>query len=249
MINERRAAIRASNNEIENAKREIAGQKEKIRQAINVLLMWSGLWVLAILWLLSTDFWQAFVIPLGAAGITLWKFEEKRRAAQAEIQRAEGQVNQQSGVVRQNEREIELLEGEIRHLLGQVPESVKAVNIERWLAEEIAQMELACLGDFLSKMITLDNIAEHIQHDFGDPRVKGLLVDSWGFLQPVSQKGPMGIESTGLGKAWDDLESHVATWQIGSNGIPVFRVLFLQYIFPLERNLNICSFFYDFVTR
>ena len=79
--------------------------------------------------------------------------------------------------------------------------------------------------------------------------MRGILIDSWGLLQPTSQKGPLGREGTGLRTARNALEEKIATWQAGSTGVPYFRLLFLQYIFPLEKNLNICSFFYDFVTR
>jgi hypothetical protein len=68
-------------------------------------------------------------------------------------------------------------------------------------------------------------------------------------LQPDKQRGPIGLEPTGLRRAKEQLQEKGLTWRVGMDGQPIFRLQFFQYIFPLEKNLNICTYFYDFVTR
>jgi hypothetical protein len=41
----------------------------------------------------------------------------------------------------------------------------------------------------------------------------------------------------------------LVTWRRGFGGAPVYRILYVQFIFLLERNVNVYGFFYDLVTR
>jgi hypothetical protein len=248
MIGERRAAIGVSRAEIEGAQRGIAEEQERIRKLM-IYLAIAGTFLVAIgVWFGTITEWLIIVPALGAL-IVLGEFAKKRNLAQGKIDELEKKIKLHTGIIKKNEKEIKLLEDEIQFLVKQIPKPESTEKIEGWLREEIADMELACLSEFVGTTVTRDDVDKHLTQDFGDPRVYGLLIDSWGFLQPTALKGPLGRESTGLGRARDELKRFVATWQVGGASGPIFRLLFLQYIFPLKRNLNICSFFYDFVTR
>ena len=246
MINDRRAVIQACEITCAEARRAIDREQERIRQAIT--RTWLVVMALALAGLLLLSKWL-IILPLAGALVAYHAFNEERRDALYRISQHETMIAGKKVEIERNRHEIALLEEEIRELIKQIPWTVDSAIIEDWLREEIAEMECICLSEFLSKPIDRDDIRTHIPHDFGDPRVCGLLVDSWGFLQPTFQLGPLGREGTGLRRATQTLGEKVATWQVGSNGIPCFRLMFLQYIFPLEKNLNICSFFYDFITR
>jgi hypothetical protein len=248
MISERRAAIEVSKAEIEQARKGVTEQRERIRKETTQLAIVGGALVIMSLWFVTITVWL-LIIPLLGAIVALSHFEKNRRDASRIIRDLEAKVALHNGIIQKNEKEIGFLEEEIRFLVKQIPDPVNAEVIESWLREEIAAMELACLSEFVGRTVTPEDVQGHLSQDFGDPRVKGLLIDSWGFLQPTSLKGPLGWESTGLGRATEDLRHRVATWQVGSDSSPIFRLLFIQYIFPLKRNLNICSFFYDFVSR
>ncbi len=248
MINERRNVIQACEKDCATARSAISGEQERIRRAVSRLTTWLVVAALASVGLLLISKWL-ILLPMAGGLIAFYKFYEEREDARSRILRAEAVISTKVAEIERNQQEINLLEQEISELLKQIPWIVDSAIIEDWLAEEIAEMECVCLSEFLSRPIERDQIGEHILQDFGDPRVRGILVDSWGLLQPTSQKGPLGREGTGLRTARNALEEKIATWQAGSTGVPYFRLLFLQYIFPLEKNLNICSFFYDFVTR
>jgi hypothetical protein len=249
MINERRAVISACEVAIEEARAGVVQEEARIRQATSWLTNWTVvLGLMAVVAFFFVSKWLV-LLPLAGGLIAFHKFSEERRDARAKISALEATIATKSSGIQESSREIELLKEEISYLLSQVPHVVDSMIIESWLNEEIAEMECVCLSEFLSLPISREDIRKHIPQGFGDPRVCGLLIDSWGFLQPTAQKGPLGREGTGLRRATDELQQYIATWQVGSNGIPTFRLLFLQYIFPLERNLNVCSFFYDFITR
>jgi hypothetical protein len=248
MIGERRAAVGISQEEIELARKGITDEQERIRKAMIHLTIGGAVLAGMALWFVTITDWL-LIIPVLGGLIAVADFEKKRRIAQGAIRELNAKIELHTAIIRKNENEIRLLEDEISFLVNQIPKHEDADTAEGWLCEEIADMELACLSEFVGRTVTCDDVGEHLTQDFGDPRVYGLLIDSWGFLQPTSLKGPLGRESTGLGRAREDLKQFVATLQVGSAGGPIFRLLFLQYIFPLKRNLNICSFFYDFVTR
>jgi len=248
MIGQRRATIGVAQAEIECAQREIAEEQERLRQARIRLAIGGAALVAIALWFTTINEWLLVVPAIGLLKL-LHNFEAKRRNAEQVIRDLRAKIAQNEAAIQKNEKEIRLLEEEVRLLVNQIVQSVDNETVEGWLREEIADMELACLSEFAGKPVTRENVGEHLAQDFGDPRVYGLLIDSWGFLQPSSLKGPLGWESTGLGRAREDLKQFIATWQVGGGSGPIFRLIFLQYIFPLKRNLNICSFFYDFVTR
>lgn len=248
MINERHAVIHACETSCREARDAIAREQVRIRQAFTRLITWLVVMALALVGLLSLSEWLV-LLPLAGSLVAYHNFNEERRDALSRISQLERALSNKTAEIERTRREIDLLEKEIQDLLKQIPWTVDSAIIEDWLREEIAEMECICLSEFLSKPIEKDDIREHIPQDFGDTRVCGLLVDSWGFLQPTSQQGPLGREGTGLRRAKQTLGERIATWQVGSNGAPCFRFMFFQYVFPLAKNLNICSFFYDFVTR
>lgn len=172
-----------------------------------------------------------------------------RRENRSRVGQLDENIRQNQEIIRRSEEGIGRLEDEIRQLVGKIPETFDAVTVASWLEDDLRQLELVCLGELLNESVTLESAHRHFRRSFGDPRVLGILIDSWGCLQPIAQRGPLGKESTGLGRALDQLGDRVSTWQIGPGGSPFFRLWYLQFVLPLAKNLNICSFFYDFVTR
>jgi hypothetical protein len=249
MINERRSKIDSSLEKTTEEERKIAEQREEIRKASNILFVWLGVSSAPLVWLLTTHYWQAIILPLVVIGIAFQGFWRRRSNALAAIYASQRKIEIERKAIDKNESDIRILNDEIDHLRSQIPSPVTADVIKEWLNQEIQEMECFCLSQFTREKITKDNIVKYISRDFGDDRVKGILVDSWGALQPVSLDGPLGREANGLGRVFSDLHSHSFTWRIGTDALPVFRVLFFQFIFPLERSLDICTFFYDFVTR
>jgi hypothetical protein len=248
MIRERQASICVCEAYIAECSANISQQKEQLRRSLSHVI--AGLVFLGMIttWLLFKDS-ALFVVPIAIVVVVIKNYYKTRTEGLRRISELEESMKKYNSAIETSKREIGLLETEIRRLLEQIPQHADAINITNWLNEELAEMECVFLGEFLSKPVTRAEIGRYIPQNFGDPRISGLLIDSWGFLQPTSQKGPFGQEGTGLRRAKEDLKNHLATWQVSPDGNPVFRLLFLQYIFPLEKNLNICSLFYDFITR
>jgi hypothetical protein len=248
MIQERKADISACETYMRESNAAIALLRERLRRAISRFTIILAILAVLTVWFLSREN-LLFVFTLGGIALAVRRLAQEQSSAKKRITELEALLKTYELTIRRSQQDIKSLEGEIKNLLAQVAQPPEATTIDKWLAEEIAELECAQLSEFLSKPISRDEICKHIPQSFGDPRVAGLLVDSWGFLQPTSQKGPFGREGTGLRRAKDDLKEHLATWQVTPSGSPVFRLLFLQYIFPLNKNLNIGSLFYDFVTR
>jgi len=79
-------------------------------------------------------------------------------------------------------------------------------------------------------------------------QVRSLLIDGWGLIQRAKIEGPFGVEGTGLRPAWRKLGKGISAWRVGSEGQPLFRLLFLQFVFLMPKNINTYSLFYDVVS-
>lgn len=250
MIRERQAAIQTCEADVRKAREGIAQEEESVRRALHFFAVWAVLLGMVALAFFLNEYQQLALLPVLGIGIAGWRFTNKRSLALERINQFKRSIEGSEEAIRKNESEINLLEKEISYLLSLIPVTPTSSEIQKWLNEEIGLMELACLGDFVGEDVDRESTREkHIKQNFGDERVHGLLIDSWGALQPARQAGPFGQESTGISKVQNKLKERFATWQVCDNGQPAFRVLFLQYVFPLEKNLNVCCFFYDFITR
>jgi hypothetical protein len=247
MIREREASVNTCKEYISQCRMLIEAEQRRKRRA----MVWLGVWWMFLSlfasWLAKIDT-QLLILPGIGVVFSLWRLNLKWSKAQAEIKRLLAKIDEYEKGIRKNINEIQLLEGEIAQLLTQVPSVPKALVVENWLREEIKDMECVCLGEFLSQSVTLENIEQYLPQHLGT-ETQGLFMRTWGSLQPVTQRGPLGLESTGLRRAKDQLKERSLTWRVGMEGQPIFRLQFFQYIFPLGKNLNICTFFYDMVTR
>jgi len=185
---------------------------------------------------LSVWLWAYFlVLPLGFLSVKLARFVPARLASNKAIERARS--------------EISLLEGEVRELIAQIPATPSLKLIDAWRWDEIRNLEYKCLSEILNVDVTAANIGKFIKHKAITAPVHGILIDSWGLLQPSRVLGPHGPEKTGLERVCGDIGDRIATFAIGSDERPLYRLMYLQYIYLLDKNINVSAFFYDFVTR
>src|ERR1700730_5267492 len=247
-IRERRATIRACEDYTRQVQDLIAGEEKRLRSVQRQIIGWAIALAATALLVMQAEKWLV-LFPMVAALFVCRHLFRERTNAQARIRELATRIANYTATIRRCNQEIEFLKEEIAQLLTQIPQTVNAAKIKEWFLQEIAQAELTCLTDLAGTTVTRETAKRYLPSDFGDQRVFGLLVDSWGYLQPSSQKGPLGPEGTGLRRAVNELQDRVATWQVGVDREPVFRLFFLQYILPFAKNLNTCSFFYDFVTR
>lgn len=249
MTNERRIQIRVYT-EYSNRSRSLIQAAQ--RRAVN-LATWIVVWCVVLgLWTakLVADESTAGALVCGTILVLVVRSLYRRRRAQnAEIDRLKSLVTQYDATVSRCQAEIRLLEDEIKQLLAQIPRPPDGDRIGRWYEEELGNLELGILGDLAGTQVTRETAGRYLTRSFGDRRVLSLLIDSWGFLQPATQRGPLGPEGTGLRRARADLGDRIETWQVGRDDAPIFRLWFLQFILPFPKNLNTCSFFYDFITR
>jgi hypothetical protein len=150
-------------------------------------------------------------------------------------------------------REISILKDEIEQLLKQVESFQDAGKIEQMLKEEVKNLELKSISDVVSEEIDnetkLDNYIKSQRTDkyFG---VRSLLIDGWGIMQPFYVRGAGGdLEKTGLHRILEDLSKKSLAVALDTQLNPIFRVYYFQFIFLLERNINVASFFYDFIKK
>lgn len=178
------------------------------------------------------------LLPLLGGGIRLLVLRHDREKERKKIEGWEGRVV--------------ALRQEIAELVSQIPSRPTAEEVGERYGEEVRQMERMCFAEVVSRSSTDEHLFDEIGHEplqrdnpYG---LHGLLIEGWGALQRSSIPGPLGPESSGLNRMIEDLGRGLTTWRRGAEGQPIYRVAYLQYIFLLEKNVNIYAFFYDFVT-
>lgn len=72
---------------------------------------------------------------------------------------------------------------------------------------------------------------------------------SWGLLQPSSRSFEDKRQATGMKAAAKDIKEKIAVFRAMSDGTPLYRLLYIQFLFFKERNLNVISLCYDFLTE
>lgn len=155
-----------------------------------------------------------------------------------------------SNDIRQIEAGIHALRKEIKSLLLQITDCPRADEIEEWFRQEIKDMERKCLSEIVNDEIDEAKMKDLIRHKPITELVDGLLIQGWGLLQPSVITSPsFGKEKTGSERVRHDIGARIATWRMGTKRQPIYRVLYLQYVFLLEKNINVYGFFYDFITR
>ena len=152
-------------------------------------------------------------------------------------------------ILESNNTTIIHLRKEIEFLKQQIPERPPSKIIEKHLIGELRAMEMKCLSEIINANVDHDKMDDLIRHEPISDIVRGLLIQGWGLLQPSSINGPFGSEKTGFDRVTADIGNKIATWRISKSGSPLYRVLYIQYIFLLDKNINVYGFFYDFITR
>ncbi len=155
--------------------------------------------------------------------------------------------------IAQKNREISILKDEIEFLLKQVETFRDKEKIENLLKNEVKKLELKAISEITSENIDsetqLNNYIKSQQTDkyFG---VRSLLIDGWGIMQPFKIRGVGGdLESTGLQRIIEELGERSLAVGLDTKYNPIFRLYYFQFIFLLEKNINVASFFYDFIQR
>ena len=74
------------------------------------------------------------------------------------------------------------------------------------------------------------------------------VIPSWGLLQSVSRSLRDGTQSTGLKAAGREIGDNIATFRKLSDGTPLYRLWYIQNLFFREKNINVISYCFDFIT-
>lgn len=155
--------------------------------------------------------------------------------------------------IRRLEAEIDDLWQEVKCLIRQMPgDLLPTQELERRLGADIQRIEQRGFAALVAKDKEDPSLFQDLRVRFVSVpetyRIESLLIHGWGAIQPASIQGPFGRENTGLVTASRRLGQFVTTWRVGSQGQPLFRLLFLQFVFLLPKNLNAYSLFLDVVT-
>ena len=75
------------------------------------------------------------------------------------------------------------------------------------------------------------------------------VIPSWGLLQSIGRSLSDGAQATGLKAAIKDIGDDVATFRKLSDGTPLYRLWYIQNLFFREKNIEIVSYCYDFITN
>lgn len=181
----------------------------------------------------------------------------KKKDLKNSIQKRESQKDREIAEMREKakqrikakERKIHELEDEIRILQTKIPDPPDIARMEADLLEEIQHLERCCLGEIVYSRTDPADFDEQPDNNLIERFNREKLIQGWGLLQQPTIQGPFGIEKTGLERVRRELGAKIATWRTGTQKQPIFRVLYLQYIFLLKKCISMYGFFYDIVSR
>ena len=78
---------------------------------------------------------------------------------------------------------------------------------------------------------------------------KNPVILSWALLQQSSRSFDDHRQATGVKAARRDIKEKIATFRKMGDGTPLYRLLYLQFLFFRNKNLNVVSLTYDFLTN
>jgi len=228
---------RPQKREIEKARAAIEGWRRRVDHA-KVAMIRDGILALLVAWLFYSLQEALAVLPVIVGGIRLLVLSQERGKGRKAIEGWEGRI---AG-----------LKGEIRELLTQIKSYPETEEIEERYGEEVCLMERTNLAEVVNKRSADETLFDEVAHvplqrdnPYG---LHTLLVEGWGALQPASNPGPLGEESSGLQWVLEDVGRGLTTWRRGTRGQPLYRVVYLQYVFLLDKSITVCAYFYDFVS-
>jgi hypothetical protein len=162
------------------------------------------------------------------------------------------------------DNDIFVLEKEIQYLLSQhkkiKEKRLKGNQIEKRFWNDIKKIEVELIRDKLDKGIDEAITEGGVGNFYKGMESSGLnnnnvsypnfpVIPSWAILQQSQHESIKGIEAMNLSIVSDDIKDNIATWREVSNNKPFFRVWYIQFFFFQEKNINIVSFYYDFITK
>lgn len=136
---------------------------------------------------------------------------------------------------------------------------LRPTEIEDYFWKKVCDFEEKYIHKtFLKSIETVRNDAPKFYNntslkDYGDYQFPIFpVIPSWGFLQSSVRSSSMGgTQATGLEIIANKLieRERVATWRKGYRGRPIFRVWYIQFLIFQENNLELVSYYYDFITN
>ena len=75
------------------------------------------------------------------------------------------------------------------------------------------------------------------------------VIPTWALLQPSQRVSIDGEETVGINKVFKEIGGRVASWRNVKNGKTFFRLWHLHFLFFQEKNIDIVSVYYDFISK
>ena len=100
--------------------------------------------------------------------------------------------------------------------------------------------------DFYERLNLNLGVTKRIEDDY---KPKHPVILSWGLLQPSSRSFNDNRQATGINAARRDLKKKIATFRKSTDGTPLYRLFYIQFLFFREKNLNVVSLCYDLLTE
>ena len=159
-------------------------------------------------------------------------------------------------------QEKDRYEQELNHLLDQqqgiLNEIIEPKEILRVLWKKLEALELGLYSSYFPEdagkvRSGLVDFYNSLNDDLDatrqlDDHPNHPLVLSWGLLQPPSRSFSDNRQATGIKAASKDLREKIATFRKLADGTPIYRLFYIQFLFFRDKNLNVVSLCYDFLT-
>lgn len=145
------------------------------------------------------------------------------------------EIMRRRGASRRIRQWIRDFQSEIEALEAQVPADVpRDEQIHGWLMEDIRNLA----ADALKHLKLDEKQILRVSDGLDAMGVRGIPIWDWGLLQSGRLPGRLNLNPFHLFSLWP-----------GRDGKPRFAVYYVQLIFPMERQLAVCGFYYDFIRR
>lgn len=209
-------------------------------------------------------FHASLIVSFLLSALFLFILYAKIKHEKVSIIHAENEIKNINSEIQELNNNIFVLEKEIQYLLSQHKKSkekrLKSDQIEQRFWSDIKKIEIELIRDKLDKGVDEAITEGGVGNFYKGMETNGLndknvsypnfpVIPSWAILQQNQNESIKGIEAMNLSIVSDDINDNITTWREVSNKKLFFRVWYIQFFFFQEKNINIVSFYYDFITQ
>ena len=184
--------------------------------------------------------WGILIIPLGFVLLVQLKLSD-----------VENEISRANKIKQRYEKELNHLLVQHDEIIGNMISQKRVLGVFWKKIKSLEnRLHLHHFGDEVKEDTSdfYERLNEELKEKKLDSHPKNPVILSWALLQPSSRSFDDKRQATGVKAARKEVDEKIATFRTMSDGTPLYRLLYVQFLFFKERNLNVVSLCHDFLT-